>query len=140
MPAVTLTSADLEPFAEIELEKAEAMIADALALAAVVAPCTTDPDFAYADAAKAILRRAILRWNDAGTGALTQQGAGPFQVTYDNRQPHRSLFWPSEISELQELCRDGDIRGQAFTINTTPADARESDGYWSAPDTWAPLV
>lgn len=139
MPAVELTPDDLEPFADIEAEKAQAMIDDALALAALVAPCIVDDEFEHADAAKAILRGAIIRWNEGGTGALTQQGAGPFQVTYDNRQQRRSLFWPSEITQLQELCRDGDWTGQAFTINTTPAAARSTDGYWSGPDTWVPV-
>jgi hypothetical protein len=132
-----LTPDDLSPFADIELMKATAMIDDALALAARVAPCITEETFEHADAAKAILRGAILRWNESGTGALTQQGAGPFQVTYDNRTPRRALFQPSEISQLQELCRDGDPLGQAFTVDTTPAASR--DGYWSTPDTWVPL-
>lgn len=138
MPAVTLTPADLAPFATIDTAKAQAMIDDALALAARVAPCITSADFEYDAAAKAILRGAILRWNDAGNGALSQQGAGPFQMTVDTRQPRRGMFWPSEIQQLQELCRDGDPQGQAFTIDTTPAEVR-GNGYWSAPDTWAPL-
>jgi hypothetical protein len=135
--AVTMTPEDLAPFANIDDDKALAMIADALALAARVAPCINSEDFAHVTAAKAIIRGAILRWNDTGTGALTQQGAGPFQVSIDTRQVRRGMFWPSEINQLQELCRDGDPRGQAFTIDTTPSKA--GDGYWSAPDTWVPL-
>ena len=56
MPAVTITPADLAPFATIEEDKAEAMIADALALAALVAPCITSEDFTYDAAAKAIIK------------------------------------------------------------------------------------
>lgn len=140
MAAVSLTPTDLAPFATIDAAKADAMIDDALAMAARVAPCILEATFEHDAAAKAILRGAILRWHEAGTGALTQQGAGPFQVSYDNRQQRRSMFWPSEITQLQELCRDGDPMRQAFTINTTPADARSTDGYWSAPDTWVPLT
>jgi hypothetical protein len=136
--AVSLSPIDLDPFAEIDPVKAQAMIDDALALAARVAPCLTDAEFAYEDAAKAILRGAILRWHDAGTGAVQQQTAGPFGMQVDTRQQRRGMFWPSEINQLQDLCRDGDTRGQAFTVDTTPADYR--DGYWSAPDTWVPLV
>jgi len=120
MPAVTLTFSDLEPFATIDAAKAAAMIEDALSLAERVAPCTTSVDFEYAGAAKAIIRRAILRWNDSGSGAITQRGAGPFQETVDNRQPHRSLFWPSEIRELQELCAAVDDGG-AFSVDTVPS-------------------
>ena len=119
MAAVTIGLADLEPFATIDADKAYAMIDDALALAERVAPCTTLADFEYAGAAKAIIRRAILRWNDSGSGAITQRGAGPFQETVDNRQPHRSLFWPSEIRELQELCAAVDDGG-AFSVDTVP--------------------
>lgn len=124
MAAVTLTPADLAPFATIDAAKAQAMIDDAIAMAVRVAPCILESTFAHDAAAKAILRGAVLRWHDAGTGALTQQGAGPFQVSYDNRQQRRGMFWPSEITQLQELCRDGNLQGQAFSIDTTPAAAR----------------
>lgn len=117
MAAVTLTVADLQPFApNIEPVKAQAMIDDAMALAARVAPCITDVAFAYPDAAKAILRGAVLRWNDSGTGAVTQQAAGPFSQTLDTRQTRRSMFWPSEITELQKLCREA--TSGAFSIDT----------------------
>lgn len=138
MPAVVITPDDLTPFADIPIERALAMIDDAMAMAALIAPCVIDEDFEQAQAAKAIIRGAILRWNDAGTGAYTQQGAGPFQVTVDTRTQRRGMFWPSEIQQLQELCRDGDLSGQAFTINTTPTGS--GDGYWSAPDTWTPIL
>jgi hypothetical protein len=118
--AVTLTPADLAPFATIGAAKAQAMIDDAMALAARVAPCITDSTFAYDAAAKAILRGAILRWNESGTGAVSQQSAGPYQMSVDTRQQRRSMFWPSEIEQLQELCRDGDPTPQAFSIDTTP--------------------
>lgn len=134
--ASLLNPDDLEPFADIDPVKAQAMIDDAVAMALRVAPCLAADDFAYADAAKAILRGAILRWNDSGSGALSQQGAGPFQVTYDTRQERRSLFWPSEIDQLQDLCRDGDLRGAAFTIDTTPAAVRGRR--WVSTDTWVP--
>jgi hypothetical protein len=124
--AVTLVPEDLTPFAEIDMEKAEAMIADAIAMAAVVAPCILEEDFVYAAAAKAILRGAILRWNDSGSGALTQQGAGPFQVSYDNRQTRRSLFFPSEISQLQDLCAESGNLG-AYTIDMLGVSSIHAD-------------
>lgn len=132
---------DLAPFATIPEAKAQAMINDALAMAARVAPCINDADFPYRDAAKAILRQAILRWNDSGTGALTQrqQTSGPFSVgeSYDTRQTRRAMFWPSEISELASLCADA-TSGKAFEIDITPPSAA-SGGYWEHPDLWVPL-
>jgi hypothetical protein len=111
---------DLTPFApDIDEAKAQAMIEDALALAAKAAPCILEDDFAYAGAAKAILRGAILRWNDAGSGALSAQSVtvGPFanSTSFDTRTRRRSLFFPSEITDLQALCSDGSGRG-AYTI------------------------
>lgn len=124
MPAVTLTTADLAPFATIDATKAQAMIDTALARAARVAPCIRDATLSddNAEAAKGILRDAVLRWNEAGAGAVTQQGAGPFQMSVDTRQPRRSLFWPSDIEELQAICREhgGDAPAGAFAVDTSP--------------------
>jgi hypothetical protein len=117
---VNLTTEDLLPFAAIEETKAQAMIDDALALAARVAPCILTDAFEYGAAAKAILRGAILRWNDSGSGALQAQAAGPFSQTLDTRQQRRGMFWPSEIEALQNLCK-GDETSGAFSIDTAPA-------------------
>lgn len=123
MTAVTLTVDDLTPFApDIDEHKAELMIEDALATAAVVAPCILDDDFEHSGAAKAILRKAVLRWNDAGTGVITQLSAGSFQQTTDNRTEHKSLLWPSELTKLEQLCGLS-RRGRAFTIDTTPPNS-----------------
>lgn len=117
-----LTPDDLAPFAEIDPAKAEAMIEDAVALAVRVAPCIAeylDPsDLAVV---RAILRNAILRWNETGAGALagvTQQ-AGSFQVsqTLDTRQPRRALLQPDEINQLQRVCQES---SRAFEIDTVP--------------------
>ena len=122
MPAVSLSVDDLTPFATIPEDKAEAMIADALALAARVAPCITDDTFEYADAAKAILRGAILRWHEAGSGALQAQSSGPFSQTIDTRQQRKGMFWPSEIEQLQDLCK-GDVLEGAFAVDTVGTTA-----------------
>lgn len=116
MAAVSVTPADLAPFAEIDPTKATAMIEDALALAAVVAPCILEETFAHPDAAKAIIRGAILRWDESGSGAFTQQQTGPFGATVDTRQARRGMFWPSEIADLQKLCASSG--SGAFDIDT----------------------
>jgi len=121
-----LTPDDLAPFATIEPSKAAAMIEDAEAMAALAAPCITDDAFRarpeLAGGLKAILRGAILRWNDAGTGAVTQQQAGPFGQSIDTRNPRKSMFWPSEIEQLQDLCATfNNVRSEgAFSVDTAP--------------------
>ena len=117
MAVVRVTPEDLAPFATIDEAKANAMIADAMAMAARVAPCIEDDDFAYEAAALAILRGAILRWNEAGTGAVTSQQVGPFGQVIDTKQQRRGMFWPSEIEQLQELCAGTGTSG-AFDIDT----------------------
>jgi len=117
VPAVSLVLSDLAPFADIEPVKAQAMIDDALAMAERVAPCITTAEFLYAAAAKAILRGAVIRWSEAGSGALAGQTVGPFGQTIDTRQPRRGMFWPSEIEQLQNLCASGRT-GKAFNIDT----------------------
>ena len=121
-----LTPADLAPFATIDEAKASAMIADAEAMAAQVAPCITEAEFLADDvltaAARAIIRGAVLRWNDAGAGAITQAGAGSFQQTIDTRTQRRGMFWPSELSDLRGLCARfrGAEDATAFAIDTAP--------------------
>lgn len=114
-----ITVDDLAPFATIDDDKAEAMVSDAVALALISAPCLSGDDLTddQAAAAKAVLRSAVLRWNDTGTGAVTSQTAGPYGQTIDTRQPRRTLFWPSEITALQRICQGTDD-GSAFSVDT----------------------
>ena len=135
-----LTPEDLAPFATIDEAKAWAMIEDAEAMAVLAAPCITDPEFTGTPtlmaALKALLRGAILRWNDAGTGAVTQQGAGPFQQTIDTRTDRKGMFWPSEIAELRDLCTrfSGSGDSAAFMIDMTSETPTSSladyPAYW----------
>lgn len=117
---------DLEPFATIEYVKAQAMIEDAEAMAVLVAPCITSVDFGNQLAVKAILRGAIIRWNESGSGAMQSQTAGPFGVTLDTRQERRSMFWPSEIEQLQNLCSTG---GSVFTSSLAGSDGTPNWGF-----------
>lgn len=120
-PGPLITPADLQPFATIASAKAEQMIEDALGMAEVVAPCITEAEFAHRRAAKAILRGAILRWNEAGNGAATTKTAGIYGQTVDTRQPRKAMFFPSEIDQLQKLCRSDDDDGSAFAIDLFPS-------------------
>jgi hypothetical protein len=135
-----LTVDDLTPFATIDDDKAEAMIADAIALATQFAPCLTSDEVTDAQlaAAKAVLRAAVLRWNDTGTGAVTSQTAGPYGQTVDTRQPRRTLFWPSEITALQRICQGADD-GSAFAVDTAAAPQvvqPTSFGGWHSMGAW----
>lgn len=127
-----LDVSDLSPFAEIEPAKAEAMIEDAEAMALLAAPCIAADGFAFGAAVKAILRGAVLRWNDSGSGALQSQQAGPFGQTLDTRQERRGMFWPSEIVALQSLCADS----QGGVYSTSLAGPDRGDGYWAQPNLW----
>jgi hypothetical protein len=114
-----LEASDLAPFASIDPAKAEAMIEDAEAMALLAAPCIADVTFAATAPLKAILRGAVLRWNEAGTGAVQSQTAGAYGVTLDTRQERRGMFWPSEITALQNLCAMN--QGGAYTISLAGA-------------------
>lgn len=124
-----ITSDDLDAFVIIEASKADAMIADAEALALLAAPCldrSSEDDDPLTEtqvaAVKAILRGAILRWNEAGNGILSQRTAGPFSQSIDTRQTRRAMFAPAEIEQLQSICgvEDG---GGIFAIDTVPTCA-----------------
>lgn len=116
-----LTVHDITLFAEIEEGKAAQMIVDAEAMAVLAAPCLIDEDTELSEtqsaAVKAILRGAIIRWHEAGSGALKQEAVGPYSATYDNRQVRRGMFWPSEITQLQDICGGRSASG-AFGIDT----------------------
>lgn len=109
---------------KVEPSQLEVMIAGANAKASRVAPCLTSTDPAptpeQVDEARLVLVGAIIRWVDAGNGAMQQQTAGPFSVMTDTRQRGGWNLWPSEINALQEICRAGGSSGGAFTIDTAP--------------------
>ena len=117
---------DLAPFAEISEAKAQAMIEDAVADASRVAPCINDEGLSLAKVAqfKSILRGAILRWNEAGTGALQAQQAGPFGQTIDTRQQRRGMFWPSELTALASICSQS---GSVYTVSLAGPDPVPAD-------------
>lgn len=131
-----LSVEDLAPFATIDAARAEAMIEDAEAMALLAAPCIATIGFVHGAAVKAILRAAVLRWNDTGSGAAQTVQSGPFAQTLDTRQERRSMFWPSEIVALQGLCADA----QGGTYSVSLAGPDRGAGYWSQPDTWVPLT
>jgi len=117
----------------------DVMVAGANAQASRVAPCLTDtttpPSADQLAEAKLTLLGAVKRWAEAGAGALQSQTAGPFGVTLDTRQRTGFNLWPSEITDLQAICRSS---ASSYTTSLAGPDA--GAGYWSQPDTWVPLA
>jgi hypothetical protein len=126
-PTPLIAASDLTPFADIDAAKAAAMIEDALGQAEFHAPCIKDPGFAHRRMAKSILRGAILRWHDSGSGAIQSQTTLSYAQTIDTRQPRKAMFYPSEIEQLKQLCRTDadDDEGGAFNIDMLPPAAVE---------------
>lgn len=128
MDIITVT--DL-PAALQSVELIDDMVAGANAKALRVAPClgwTGDPTTEPAPSAgqlaeaKLVLIGAVKRWAEAGSGSFQQQTAGPFSVSTDTRQRTGYNLWPSEISDLQAICRTaGEDGRQAFSFDTAPA-------------------
>lgn len=107
-----LETDDLTLFATIDNDLAEQLVADAVALATLAAPCLAGEDLTDLQIAqaKAVLRTAALRWHESGSGGMQQ--VGPFQFA-----SRKSLFWPSEIDLLQKICQTADSGG-AFAVDT----------------------
>ena len=121
-----LDFADLSPLAPNLTEaEADVIIADIEGKATIEAPCIMEHDFPeqYRASVKAILRQAALRWHRAGEGGISAEtmASGPFSRTqsFDTRSTGEGRLWPSEVRELQRLCRlwrgDGGRR-KAFTV------------------------
>jgi hypothetical protein len=138
--AEIITVQDL-PDALQSAEMVDVMVAGANAQASRVAPCLADtvtvPTQDQLAEAMLVLVGAVKRWTESGAGAFQQQTAGPFGVTVDTRQRTGYRLWPSEIAQLQEICR-ALSEGKAFEVDTAPTDA--GSGYWSQPDVWVPLA
>jgi len=104
-------------------ELAATFVAGANARALRVAPCLAEAGKESARAeAKMILVGAVQRWSEAGSGAIAQASAGPFQLATDTRQRTGFNLWPSEIEVLQDLCSKD--AGGAFGVDTVPTFGR----------------
>lgn len=121
-PEAPITAEDLQKFdSDLETATAQDMIRTAWVRARRVAPCLKEPEFfddlEDIELLKDILRGAILRWNERGSGAVTSRNAGEYGETL---KADASLFRPQEIRDLQSLCSGFRRRGRASTISTVP--------------------
>lgn len=125
--AIIVTVADL-PASIQSAELVQAMVDGANAKATRVAPCLTwdgsvvdqpAPNSDQLAEARLVLIGAIRRWVEAGSGALSQQTAGPFGISVDTRQRSTGYnLWPSEITQLQDICSAGkDDSSGAFSFS-----------------------
>lgn len=102
-------------------------VAGANARASRIAPCLAGfPTAEKLAEAKLILVGAIMRWEKAGSGALQARTAGQYAETLDTRQKTGFNLWPSEITQLQDICRSGD-QGKAYSVDTVQS------GGWHSP-------
>lgn len=89
------------------------MIDGASAAAYRAAPCLKEsPTGEQLAEARLIVFSAVERWLRDGSGAVgTTQTAGPFSTTTTPASPRSSGYrlWPSEISDLQAVCRGGGL-------------------------------
>lgn len=121
LPTPPIEFSYLSPFDD-ELTEAEAtpMIRSAWARAISIAPCLGTGFDELTDVQKEIvcdvLRGAILRWADRGSGAVAQRNAGDYGETL--RGGSTGLFQPDEIRDLQDVCSEHKRRGRATTIPT----------------------
>lgn len=97
----------------------EDVMARAIGLVPELANQLTDHQLAVA---KAVIRKAVARWADSGTGGVVtkSQTAGPYQTseTYEGRGD-RPLFYDSEIAELKAIFSPGDAlakKSKAFSV------------------------
>lgn len=106
----------------------EMWIKGANARATRVAPCLLGqyPDEDKVAEAKLILVGAIVRWEKAGAGALQSRAAGSYSETVDTRQSTGYNLWPSEITQLQDICRTVE-QGKAYSVDTV------GSGGWHSP-------
>lgn len=91
-------------------------------LAAAADPPPTEDQLAEA---KLVLIGAVIRWSQAGAGAFQSQTVGPFGVTVDTRQRGGFQLWPSEIIQLQDICKNGS-ESSAYSFDTVPCGGYHS--------------
>lgn len=132
MALTLLSPSDFAPWGTPQDAKLTALITDVQAKAAIVAPCLSLVDFKYPDAAKAILREAVLRRLEAGSGAVATKfvATGPFSTseTFDTRSL-RGILQPKDIAELQELCKLNSGAASSPRFRGASMDPNESAEY-----------
>lgn len=117
------TSAAVEPTAPTVLD---GTVVDGTVTWKLIAPTA-----AQLAEAKLVLLGAVKRWAEAGAGAFQAQQAGPYGITVDTRQRTGFNLWPSEITDLQEICSSGtNTSTGAFSIRPGAGDSLAGHAPW----------
>lgn len=105
MTAVELDREDLLPFApNITEAQADALIAGTIARTKLFLPDITADDFAYPEAAKALLTVAVLRQHKAAGGTVTTETIGPYTIRVDNSSlAQGGLYTEAEMAEWARM-------------------------------------
>lgn len=124
-----ITVADITALRPNSDGRIAAFVTSANALAIMAAPGIASPEFianeVAMEALRAILRSAVIRWDDMANGATNISShtyqAGPLSETQttDNRQRGGFYLWPSEEALIRGLLGPSGS-GRAFTIATAP--------------------
>lgn len=107
MPAVTLTPADLKTFVPgLTDAMAQELIDTTLARLRRKYPCLFEPGLSEDDelTARGIIRDAILRRIDSGSGAVQSEKKGPFDTVYLPPDKRHGLFTEADVTELTSIC------------------------------------
>lgn len=119
-----LQPADVTPLVEVDPDRLVILIEDAETFATMAAPPLAAPDALTEQQraqVKTILRRAVVRESDSGTGAKVQEAAGPYSYTVDTRSTRTVSFLTDEEEDaLRSLVGLG-RSNTAFNTDVTPA-------------------
>ena len=119
-----LQPADFTALVEIEAPRLVILIEDAETFATMAAPPLADPEALTEQQraqARTILRRAVVRESDAGSGAKTQEMAGPYSYTVDTRNSRSVSFLTDEEEDALRAVVGLVKSHQAFNTDVTPA-------------------
>lgn len=82
------------------------LIRDVEAIAAIHAPCITSPTFKYKDAARAVIKKAIIYdvKSQEENNSIKREAMGPYSYEYQTPTRSGGYFSKSQIETLQRLC------------------------------------
>jgi hypothetical protein len=107
-------------------EEVAQLIVDAEAIASVYAPCIKHPAFRHKDAARAIIRKAIVYDVESQNANRQSVTTGPYTVS--NFAPTRSgtFYSPSQIEALRTLCPQASTAGM-YSVQLEQPDTLARD-------------
>lgn len=132
--AINITPDELRAYGlDISDKTAELFIRDAIAMAVTIAPGLKTADQDTQDAAAGVIRGAIVRWAESGSGGVASQAKtmGPF-TTQESYRQRSSMFFPSEEALLKRLADSASRR--VWAVDMLPDGAAQRWRDW--PSSW----